>query len=383
MNILSRTLWITLAAGILGAFPGMALPTMVRLGYTNCAACHISPQGAGLLNSYGRGIDQAQSLRGGEYAPSENSVFKAINWGGRITQDVRSVIQEQVTDNTGQPAINFFRPRFIYRNATELGGGFRVSATLTGETASAPRPALKYDPATPASQVFVNTALIQYRAAKSLEFAAGRDQLPSGINIPDLAVFVKSRNRLGYYDAPTQVKMSYWGKRYQITPFAYGPGGNERSGEHESGGGGLAEYDVLGKGRTILGATFLRGTARNGDRRMAGMYARLGFGKWGILAEHDVTDRTRTGAAAVSFRQQTTYAQTFYAIREWLVASLIGERLFVTRPFEERLVAGKFDLTARLASQATVGMAFRVQQNVLTGRYSKSATLQLAFKTVN
>ena len=37
---------------------------------------------------------------------------------------------------------------------------------------------------------------------------------------------------------------------------------------------------------------------------MAGAYARLGFGKWGILAEHDVTDRTRNVPDSVSFRQR-------------------------------------------------------------------------------
>src|SRR3977135_864167 len=116
MNRGSRTLWLTLAICVCGALPGRALPTMIRLGYANCAACHISPQGAGLLNSYGRGIDQAQSLRGGEYVPSENYVFKSLTWGGRITQDVRNVMQEQVSETTNQPAVNFFRPRFIYRN---------------------------------------------------------------------------------------------------------------------------------------------------------------------------------------------------------------------------------------------------------------------------
>ena len=36
---------------------------MIRLGYTDCATCHVSPQGGGLLTSYGKGVDAAQSLR--------------------------------------------------------------------------------------------------------------------------------------------------------------------------------------------------------------------------------------------------------------------------------------------------------------------------------
>jgi hypothetical protein len=38
-----------------------AQPRMISYGYPNCLACHVSVQGRGLLNSYGRGIDIAQS----------------------------------------------------------------------------------------------------------------------------------------------------------------------------------------------------------------------------------------------------------------------------------------------------------------------------------
>lgn len=77
--------------------PAHSLPTMIRLGCVNCAACHISPQGGGLLNAYDRSIDEAQSLRAGEYAPTTSALIRALNWNGRITEDLRFVGQEQVT----------------------------------------------------------------------------------------------------------------------------------------------------------------------------------------------------------------------------------------------------------------------------------------------
>src|SRR6266487_1290005 len=148
-----------------------ALPTMIRLGYNNCAACHISPQGGGLLNLYGRSIDQAQSLVGGEYQPWQNQFIRELNWGGRITQDFRVVMQQQDVSTTDRPGTQVLRSRFIYRNATELGGGWRLTATVTGENESAARPKLSYAPPATPDQVFVNTALISYRRGQTLEFA--------------------------------------------------------------------------------------------------------------------------------------------------------------------------------------------------------------------
>src|ERR1700710_484087 len=98
---------------------------MIRLGYVTGAACHISPQGGGLLNPYGRSIDEAQSLRAGEYQPTMNSVIRALSWGDRITQDVRFIGQEQLSTSTNAPILGLFRGRFQYRNATEFGKGIR------------------------------------------------------------------------------------------------------------------------------------------------------------------------------------------------------------------------------------------------------------------
>lgn len=99
------------------------------------------------------------------------------------------------------------------------------------------------------------------------------------------------------------------------------------------------------------------------------------------VAAHDVTDRTRVSAQS-AFRQHATYGQLFWAVREWLVASAIGERLAVARPFEERLAAGKLEVAARLTSVATVGVSAKVQRDQLTRRVATSLMFQMAVKTV-
>lgn len=46
---------------LLATLPGTAWahPELVRHGYANCNACHVSPSGGGVLNSYGRSLSQA------------------------------------------------------------------------------------------------------------------------------------------------------------------------------------------------------------------------------------------------------------------------------------------------------------------------------------
>jgi hypothetical protein len=365
------------------ARPARALPTMIRLGYVNCVACHIQPQGGSLLNEYGRGIDEAQSRRAGEYVRSGNRLAKALSWGGRITQDVRFAGQETVNTPGGGPVTDSFRGRFMYRNNTELGMGFRVHAVVVGETLAAARPNLPYSPAATPTQVYVPTALLAYRAAKGVEISVGRDQLPNGLNLPDLGLYVKARDQYGFYDAPTQAKVYWWTDRFTVAPYVFGPSGNERAGFHESGGGMLAEMDVLGNHRTVVGVNGLRGTSHNVDRTAIGPYARLGFGRWGVFAEHDFTGRQLKNAAGTAhFRQEASYGQVFFAVREWLVPSVGIERLIVHSPFKETLVAPRLELSARLTPNFTLGFVSRIQQNAITGKTAPMIAVQLAMKTV-
>jgi hypothetical protein len=165
-------------------------------------------------------------------------------------------------------------------------------------------------------------------------------------------------------------------------PFVYGGAGNESRRERERGAGSLAEFDIAGNHRTVLGTTIQHASSDNGDRSLIGAYARVGFGKWGVLAEHDVTNRRR-GAASQPFRQDASYAQIFWAARDWLVASGTGERLRVDAPFTERLTAGKAEIAARFTSHATVTIGARVEHNAASGRITKAVAIQLALKTID
>lgn len=361
-----------------------ALPTMVRLGYPNCVSCHVSPQGGGLLNEYGRGIDEAQSLRGGEYKPGVDAPLSALALGGRLDQDFRIVLSDAASAPAGSDWTNTFRARFYYRSVFRVGKGLRFTATAAGENDSSPRPALAYDPSVRPGQAFLGSALVQYRPREGMEVAAGIDQLPMGVYTGDLATLVKARNRLGLYDTPLQAKLMLWRKRWQVMPYAYAPRGSNGDTARERGGGVLAEYDLLGKGKTVIGVNLVRGSGSIEERNMAGVYTRLGFGRWGILAEHDLTRRTYApvSAAATRFGQAATYSQVFYAFREWLVGSAILERLTVADPFPERRFAARGELSVRLSSNFTLGVRAGAQLDRRTGQTTPVVTMLLAWKTV-
>src|SRR5262245_58441207 len=174
--------------------PAYALPNMIRLGYANCVSCHVAPQGGGLLNAYGRGIDEGQSRRGGEYVAGANSFLNTLSLSGHIDQDFRAVTSVQLSHSRGGPYKGVDRVRLFYRNVTILCSGFRVSAVVNREHEPFLRKSTSYDPVFQPGRVFVASALLQYRPKEGIEIAAGQDTLPTGLNIPDQTTFIKSRN---------------------------------------------------------------------------------------------------------------------------------------------------------------------------------------------
>jgi len=96
-----------------------------------------------------------------------------------------------------------------------------------------------------------------------------------------------------------------------------------------------------------------------------------------------VTDRNREAAMPETFQQHASYGQVFWAVRDWLVTSAIGERVRVSRPYSEQLTAGRLEVASRLTSRASVVVGARVERGAPTGHLAKSLLVQLALKTVD
>lgn len=303
-----------------GVGSASASPTMIRLGYAGCASCHVSPQGAGLLTTYGKGIDEAQSLRAREVVPSEAPPR-------RLLFDVRFVAASQATQMLAQSTdVKASAVSAMLRSAVQLNAQHRVSYSMGLETPLLTRST----PGGAHAKVVVPKALWEYRPKEGVEIAVGRDLLPTGIGLPDSQAFIRNGTEARDTKYPTQVKAFLWTERLQITPYLFGPGGDEPRAARHYGGGVVAGVDVW-KHKAILGMTTRVASGDAVNRHSVGAYARLGFGRWGILAEHDLTSRgviTGTGVGADS-RHLAGHTQVFFAPKEWLVASLAAEHLVI------------------------------------------------------
>ena len=310
----------TLIALVVGVTSAAASPTMIRLGYADCASCHLSPQGAGLLTTYGKGIDEAQSLRARELPPTE-----AVQ--RRFMFDVRFVATPQVTRLLAQSTdVKAASVSAMLRSAVQLNKQHRVSYTMGLESPLLTRTITSGA----AAKVVVPKAVWEYRPREGVELAVGRDVLPTGIGLPDPQTFM--RNGVDARDSryPTQVKAFIWNDHVQITPYVFGPGGDEVRAARQYGGGVLGGVDLWNH-RAVIGLSTRLSSGESIQRRSVGAYARLGFGKWGILAEHDLTSRAAIADAAANAdtRHLAGHTQVFFAPKEWLVTSLAAEHLVI------------------------------------------------------
>ncbi len=356
---------------LLGASQASASPAMIRLGYSSCQVCHLSPQGRGLLTDYGRGIDDAQSARKGVYQTDAQRVR-------RLYQDLRVLAQATRSDD-GASTDTSGAARLWYRNATALTGTVRFSGMVSADLPARDRQITPVQPLPSQPQVFVRQALVEFMPRAGVLLAIGRDTLPSGVEIADQATYMRGRNAQGLTDVPTQAKLFLSSRRGQIAPYVFGPSGHEAGGFRSSGAGLVGETYLLGD-RLATGISAR--VARNGtyDERLLGVFARLGLGAWGVLAEHDLTAR-RPRADGRAFDQHTSYAQVFYYPVDWLVMSMTAERLSVAAPLSERRVAWRPEVSARLSPHLT--LAASVRREDAGGRPITRVLVQLYLKTVN
>jgi hypothetical protein len=367
MTFIGRVVMVVLAQ----AAPALASPTMIRLGYSDCATCHLSPQGGGLLTTYGKGIDVAQSVMAREFQPRDAE-------HRRLLYDVRFLVGSQMADSLASHASTTSSTlQMQLRSSVRVNDHQRLLGTfaLASPTLIASKPA-----AVPAA-VLVPKAIWEYRPKNGLSLTVGRDELPTGLGLPDPQAYLRRSTDLGTTVYPTQIKAFLWNDRFQVTPYAFGPGGGEDPRLRQWGAGGLAGVDVW-KHKAIIGVSGLDSRSAAFNRRSVGAYARLGFGRWGVLAEHEVTGRSTTDVTAKTTQYVAGHTQVFFAPYEWLVTSLGTEevaRSGATIAHAFRLAPG---VQVRVSENLTAVFTMRDVFSGLSAGRTRTYSFQLAVKTV-
>ncbi|HJT81818.1 MAG TPA: hypothetical protein VJ719_11525 [Chthoniobacterales bacterium] len=351
-----------------------AAPRMIAYGYPNCISCHVSVQGRGLLNSYGRGIDIAQSYSKKDLTAlllgrAGNQNDAAGNWDGRfgnllfdfyVTSRLNHRIDPEKTDPTLLALyrqVIFFDHEDRFRLNTEVGfqdsglADIRLGPNLT---------------ATGGDLLFLKKLTIEWRlenngTTSGKEIALGRDYLPLGVQIDDYTTFILHLNRDGIYDFPLQLKYFVWNEKSLAAAYLHAPSFQEPVRSREYGGGLL--YERYPTEMLAVGMQALIGFRDESDRFRIGPYARWGISnKWAILAQADFTsfwDGHRSSGAAGS--QVTGYLQLYYHHYEWLVSSITANYAYSDYLSEkEHLSSFRLTTSARVVRNLNVGLTYGI-----------------------
>src|SRR4029077_12619007 len=147
-----------------------------------------------------------------------------------------------------------------------------------------------------------------YQPKDGVSITVGRDDLPSGSG---LLGFSRATTSPNVSSTPTQAKVFWWNKRWQVAGYGFGPDGNETATRFEARGGSAVVGMNAGKNRAVVGVTARSSYADAYDRKNAGAFLRLGLTQhWGVLLEHDVTARTTDKGQHLT--HVAGYSQVFY-----------------------------------------------------------------------
>lgn len=338
-----------------------ATPNMIRLGYPGCQSCHLTPQGGGLLTSYGEGIDLAQTLRPRE---PDGPELGEDDLGSRMNYDARL----SLSIDRDPPA----SAAYGFNASLRAAVGFMPSHRLV-YSAGVRSPTLARTRTSGAVNISMSRLYWLYQPRKGLQFVVGRDDLPSGFT--GLQSYSRRVNNPSVSSTPTQAKVFWWNDRWQVTAYGFGPDGNEAESQFRARGAGAVVGANVWRDRAVIGMTTRVSKADAFDRTNAGLFARWGITeKWGVLAEHDVTQRTTSMGA--DFTHLAGRTEVFYVPFDWLQTGMAVEHLTTSGGDDSYRLSPSADV--RLTSNLKLGFSMR---DVHTTIDSRTYLFELQVKT--
>jgi hypothetical protein len=282
-----------------------AFPEMIRMGYVNCTACHVSPTGGGLLTQYGRAAStevlstwsyKNEELAGHGIAPAPP---EWLNVGG----DFRSI---QTYMDTPVATSSSFFPMQADVEVGLTAGKFTYVQTLgvQGGPEGAPFK----------GELIAHRMYALYNWTEELYTRAGKYFMPYGIPLPDHNSYV--RRNLGFNENQETYNfdVGYVGEAWNAI-LAMNFGRKDQVTTELDKGASLEVGANIGDSHKVMGNfAYLKNT--NMHRYLAGPSILWGFSaKWVFLGEYDYQEKSMEGAASSVQKGAVTYSRLQY---EWM-----------------------------------------------------------------
>jgi hypothetical protein len=314
-----------------------------------------------VLNRYGRGIDFAQTIRAGE--PPDVELPRDVTV--RLLYDVRA----QMGIDRQPGAVAEYSLNSTMRAAIALSSQHHVVYAFGVRS-----PSLTTTRRMGAASLGMSRLYWIYEPKEGVALVVGRDDLPTGLQLPGANSFYRTVNNPNVSSTPTQVKLFWWNNRWQVAMYGYGPDGNETQPQYESRGIGAMVGANVWRDRAVVGLTTRVSKSEAFGRRNAGFFVRVGLTEHiGFLAEHDVTERSLSTGPV--FTNLAGHGEVFFVPFNWLQTSLAAEHLNTRRGAN----------IYRLSPSAEVRLTpnFRLQfstRNVYAQTDSRTYSVQLQVK---
>lgn len=294
-----------------------AFPEMIKHGYVNCTACHISPSGGGVLNPYGRNLS-AELISTWSYKGEEGIFHGAVDTSSvdewlAIGGDYRGV--QAHTDYTQKSTgVTNVDGRHINMQIGFELGIIQPKWALVGFLGQ-----YNFEDSAHYNRVLaqVNRIYGLYKPTDELTFKVGRFQPNFGINLPDHNLSTRTRLEMGslsYRGGKISIEDKntaevFWlGEEYNFSFAGY----NIRKDLTEDNDKGFTYTgSKVFTERFKVGIQGLREKSDVREKQIFGLTGHLGWSeKWSTLAEVDKINSKPTGGSetnGIAAIQRTGY----------------------------------------------------------------------------
>jgi hypothetical protein len=257
-----------------------AFPEMVRHGYVNCTACHVSPAGGGLLTAYGRELSRELLSTWGQgeanakdsgFAHQFNELPEGLHLGG----DIRAA---QLYRDTS----TFRSGKFFFMQGDLEAGVVKDKWAVVASAGLKPAEKGKEF-----GELISRSHYALYRLSDELTLRGGRFFPVYGIRTPDHLLATKQNLRLQQPAGETyNFEASYLGEKWNLVLTGiFGRPDHEHS---RSETGVAAQGSIAWRDSLKAGWSFLHADGPSGMRNVTGPFGILGFTpKFFLLAEWD------------------------------------------------------------------------------------------------